>query len=79
MLIFVSSVDKLTLHNLRTCGLLTVHGAFKSWMKQTGRDIVYFLNVLLNVLKGVLSRRADFTCTSGYTNARFLVNAAFNM
>lgn len=57
--------DDPKLINFGTCGLHTVHLAFKTGCKNTNWEIVSFLRALYNLFKNVPSRRADFIKITG--------------
>lgn len=52
--------DSPELLNIGTCGLHTIHGAFKTGMKATTWDIVGFLRAVYNLFKDSPARRADY-------------------
>lgn len=56
-----------TLLDLGSCGLHTVHGAFKRGIKKTEWKLIDFLRAVYNLFKDVPARRADYTTASGST------------
>lgn len=51
--------------NIGSCGLHTVHNAFKAGIKNTGWNIEDFLTSLYHLFKDVPLRRAEYTAVSG--------------
>lgn len=51
--------------DIGTCGLHTMHCAFKAGVNGTGWNIVQFLRALYNVFKNVPARRAQFVSITG--------------
>lgn len=54
------SPDRPTLLSIGSCGLHTVHNAFKSGMQATGWDVVGLLRSLYNLFKDSPARRSDY-------------------
>lgn len=53
--------------DIGTCGLHSVHGAFKAGMKATEWELITFLRALYVLFRDVPARRGDFTHFSGST------------
>ncbi|XP_048512809.1 uncharacterized protein LOC125501482 [Athalia rosae] len=53
--------------DLGTCGLHTLHGAFKTGITSTQWNLIPFLRALYNLFKNVPARRADYISASGST------------
>lgn len=59
------SPDTLQLLNIGTCGLHTIHNAFKVAMMSTGWDLIKFLRSLHNMFHKAPARRSDYTHITG--------------
>lgn len=62
------SPDVPQLLNIGTCGLHTIHNAFKVAITSTGWEIMAFLRALYNLFKNSPARRSDYTQLSQSTS-----------